>query len=292
MPTISSCQVIRDGVINVLPTLFLVSGDVIYLNAGERAPCLIQDPVTGQEWARGTLMMHSEPLLVMTAPLKHVLEDLGAAKKPRNIFQHQLLQMKQFLLSQILPVVIGIMLLTNILRIIFQSSFQTATMILDGILVLPIFACLPLLPLTLPTFLVFNRTYGNAKLLTLLEGLQNSKTEYLDKDDVDEFDAAPAPTKSIATDWGKILFYMKEQVFFSERILYDRSLEIVENLASITVICFVDQQGTLAETYPNLQNVVLLDERAETITLEVLEDKETGLVRFEESEWLKYSKYY
>jgi hypothetical protein len=290
MSTISSCQVIRDGMITVLPTLFLVTGDLIYLTAGEIAPCLVQDSLTGQQWTRGTPVMHSEPLQVLTSPLTHVLEDLAAAKKPRNIFQHQLLQMKHFLLSQILPTVIGIMILTNILRIALQPSFQTVTVILDGLLVLPIFACLPLLPLTLPTFLVFNRTYGNAKLLTLLEGLQNSKTEYLDKDDVDEFDAAPAPTKSIATDWGKILFYMKEQLFFSERILYDRSLEIVENLASITVICFVDQQGTLAETYPNLQNVVLLDEQAETVTLDVLEDKETGLVRFEESEWLSYSK--
>lgn len=74
---------------------------------------------------------------------------------------------------------------------IFLGRFQVAVI-------------LPILPIALPTLMLVSRSYANAYILTLFEALLSSKTEFEDNEDVDEFDAAPAPTKEFVLSWGVI----------------------------------------------------------------------------------------
>lgn len=66
---------------------------------------------------------------------------------------------------------------------------------------LQILSVLPILPISTPTIMLLTRSFGNAYILTLFEALQSSKTEFTDQEDVDEFDAAPAPTKNLSLSW-------------------------------------------------------------------------------------------
>ena len=51
---------------------------------------------------------------------------------------------------------------------------------------------------------LIGKSYANAYILTLFDALQSSKTDFEDKEDVDEFDAAPAPTKDFTLPWTTI----------------------------------------------------------------------------------------
>ena len=72
---------------------------------------------------------------------------------------------------------------------------------------------LPLLPLSLPVLLLVARSYGNAQILCLLEVLQSSQVEFKDEENIDEFDAAPPPTKKVVTSWTNVWKIFFEYVF-------------------------------------------------------------------------------
>jgi hypothetical protein len=91
--------------------------------------------------------------------------------------------------------ILGVSLMINFRVFGIVYSGQDSRKYLDFFCYYQILAILPLLPLVLPTLLVICRSYGIAYMLTLFDALQSSTTEFKDKEDVDEFDAAPAPTK-------------------------------------------------------------------------------------------------
>ena len=101
-----------------------------------------------------------------------------------------------------LGLAIGINLLRYILKEVVSETGHL-DQAFEMLVVLPIYAILPIIPLAFPIFWLIVRSFANATLLVLFETLQISKTEYEDDEEVDEFDAeAPPPTKNVHLDSG------------------------------------------------------------------------------------------
>lgn len=94
--------------------------------------------------------------------------------------------------------------------------------------------------------------YGNARLLSLVEVLQKSKTPYLESDEVDEFDEeAPPPTKDIYLDLRHI-FTVAARAFSQELdVFLFWGVNLVQDFAKVSVLSFVDREGPIAMVSPN-----------------------------------------
>jgi hypothetical protein len=240
LPTVSLCLVVRSSSWISLPLLLLVKGDVIQLGFGEKAPCSVEyipapSPIPGEartapilRLAKGHLfkpedlvlqMVSSSPgtmppigngpfyFKLLESPVIHALSASLTSTRPETVI-HSQLRILQSLFS--LYVVWGVLLCAlaiNIPRFLLLSRSPQRTMEnqvklgLELLNNLSLYALFPLLPMALPTFFVIARAFGNAQILALYEALQSSQVEeFEDKDDVDEFDVAPPPTKTIVLD--------------------------------------------------------------------------------------------
>ncbi|KAJ1503977.1 hypothetical protein HMI56_001854 [Coelomomyces lativittatus] len=105
----------------------------------------------------------------------------------------------------------------------------------------------PMLPLTFPLLVYVFRLVSNAYLHVLWHALQNSKTMYTMDDDQFDVEAAP-PTKDIHVTLrqvGKQFLQCNDPSTFTE------------TLGRITVMCFVDREGTLVQPSPSVTHVYL-----------------------------------
>jgi magnesium-transporting ATPase (P-type) len=214
-----------------------------------------------------------------------------------------LIQKQLFVISRIIffKVVLAIALLAliiNLLRYVLKEVLQLnhPTQGPEQLLALPIYAALPLLPLSLPTLLQISKAFTNATILVLFNTLQISKTEYEDELDVDEFDVeAPPPTKNVDIArkevwkrfWRLLTRWGNSGQDFDDGLT--RSTNLVESLGGITVICSIDKEGTIATAFPAVEQVFVATEDEDTAVLDVLEDdiSPNGL-RFEDKDWESY----
>ncbi|KAF9128590.1 hypothetical protein BGW39_004945 [Mortierella sp. 14UC] len=236
---------------------------------------------------------------VMETPLEQILHTaLDPTPRPNSLIQKQL-----FVISRIIffKVVLAIALLAfaiNLLRYVLKEVVQLRhpTQAPEQLLALPIYAALPLLPLSLPTLLQISKAFTNATILVLFNTLQISKTEYEDEKDVDEFDVeAPPPTKNVDIArkevwkrfWRLLTRWGNSGQEFDDGLT--RSTNLVESLGGITVICSIDKEGTIATAFPAVEQVLVATEDEDTAVLDVLEDdlSPNGL-RFEDKDWESY----
>jgi hypothetical protein len=108
--------------------------------------------------------------------------------------------LRDVFIYRILFIVLVLAIFINLLRYTLKATSKTGYLdqTFETLVVLPIYAILPIIPLAFPIFWLIVRSFANATLLVLFETLQISKTEYEDDDEVDEFDAeAPPPTKNV-----------------------------------------------------------------------------------------------
>ncbi|GJJ79029.1 hypothetical protein EMPS_11388 [Entomortierella parvispora] len=236
---------------------------------------------------------------VLETPLESILHvALDPTPRPKSLIQKQLLVIHKLIFGKLL---LGIALLAfaiNLLRYVLKEVLQLhhPSQGVEELLALPIYAALPLLPLSLPTLLQISKAYTNATILVLFNTLQISKTEYEDDQDVDEFDVeAPPPTKNVNIArkdvwkrfWRLLTRWGDSGQDFDDGLT--RSTNLVESLGGITVICSIDKEGTIATAFPAVEQVLIATEGEETVVLDVLEDElSPNGMRFEDKDWDNY----
>ncbi|CAO3568429.1 unnamed protein product [Mortierella alpina] len=236
---------------------------------------------------------------VLETPLERILHtSLDPTPRPKSLMMKQLLVINRIIFCQVLLGIAVLALAINLLRYVLKEVLQLdhANQGTEQLLVLPIYAALPLLPLSIPTLLQISKAYTNATILVLFNTLQISKTEYEDEKDVDEFDVeAPPPTKNVNIErkevwmrfWRLLTRWGNSGEDFDDGLT--RSTNLVESLGGITVICSIDKEGTIATAFPAVEQVLVATPDEETVVLDVLEDdlSPNGL-RFEDRDWETY----
>ncbi|KAG0265683.1 hypothetical protein DFQ27_000470 [Actinomortierella ambigua] len=236
---------------------------------------------------------------VLETPLEKILHTaLDPTPRPRSLIQKQLKAIHQVLFNRIIPGVALLAFVINLLRYIILEVIELdqASQGVEQLLVLPAYAILPLMMLSMPSLLQISKAYCNATILVLYNTLQISKTEFEDDQDVDEFDVeAPPPTKNVSIGrrevlsrfWKLLTRWGKSGREFDDGLT--RSTNLVESLGGVTVICSIDKEGTIATVFPEMEQVLVATESGETEVLDVAEDPLTSSgVRFEDRDWANH----
>lgn len=226
IPTIAVASVFRDDQFFTMPHALLCQGDIILLSIGERAPgklaCvappndkstttfpeyilekdIILDQATAAKFPYKLVngKMHFKLLETpLLSSLKSVLEN----HRPETVVIWKLKTVNKILVSSVISIVLVISFTVNLARYLIRALKDPSTQYFGFTFLIDyqVYISIIVLPLFVPFMCLIARSYGNAQLLTLLEVLQNSNIQYKDEIDVDEFDAAPPPTKDISTSW-------------------------------------------------------------------------------------------
>jgi hypothetical protein len=200
----------------------LVEDDIVLLAYGDKAPSKvkyihavgIEGNLGRQQLLKPDFFSSSVPKLasgtnglyyfkVLETPLRKIFESALNSERPETMMAIQFRLLENIIVHYVLWIVLGVSTLINTLRLllVIKSEDQIKS-IFEIIGELQIYVWVAILPLAFPTFTVILRTYGNAQILSLFDALQSSKSEFQDKEDVDEFDEAPAPTKDVKVSWG------------------------------------------------------------------------------------------
>lgn len=318
--SVSVVRVVRDGVVRTFPFNLLVQGDIIELAYGDRAPCgaryvfcssrmpldksdfllrksqLFTPSLFGIPPSRGMdqeiALNNGRFQFVLTeTPLSHCLKEAFEITRPKSIMTNQLGVLRDIWRHWALWITSGLALVVNVLRFAIPYSVGKlpVSQWFEMIIVGTVYTVMPILMLPVPALLLACRAYGNAQVLTLFDQLQTTKKDYEDEEDVDEFDAAPPPTMDVDLDW-RLVFRRFERLFrTNDAAALTRSSALFESMASITAICSVDKEGTIAMPFPELEQVYCFDETGEPVVLDVTEDPRAYYgMRFEESDWPRF----
>ena len=218
-------RVIRSNKLHYIPFNLIVHDDLLQLAFGDIVPCRAQwvplDNSTStitlergiifKPICFGTNEIVSDAgqfyFRALDSPIAASLQASLNFCRPETVIHSQLRVLQTAFSQWIIWIVFFLSLGINIAR--YSRIWSLSGHVLQGyemLVNLQMLAILPLLPLTIPSFLLFARSFGNAQILALYDALQSSQTEFEDKDDVDEFDVAPPPTKNLVLDRGTFLF--------------------------------------------------------------------------------------
>ncbi|CAG8502932.1 3042_t:CDS:10 [Ambispora gerdemannii] len=330
VPSVTIGRVIRDGFLRDFPTSLLVEGDTLEMMYGDSAPCAMKyvgpqfdnlsslDPSSHSTktkeykieanqvfkpslfggFSDAVLEHHIKirgryQFISLQTPWANSLRDALNQDKPATVIRKQAEVLQKFFLRKVIYIVLGAAILVNLLRYMIKDIFGNHGNVKQGFelfTVLPVYAILPILPLSFPTLWLIVRCFGNATVLVLFEALQISKTEYEDDEEVDEFDAgAPPPTKNIhlngADVWNKFLYLLTKW----DQTSLTRSTNLFESLGSTTVICSIDREGTISSPFPSVEQILFPSHEGETTFLDVAEDPNRYFsVKFEDQDWEQY----
>ncbi|KAI8809969.1 hypothetical protein BJ742DRAFT_803098 [Cladochytrium replicatum] len=226
--------------------------------------------------------------VLLETPLKHTLTVALHPSRPDTVLVIQLRLIFAFISNRVIPLVFLVSLVVNTIRfgVKVANDPSRLTQGVEMLLVEQVLALLPLLSLSVPTWILVARSYANAQVVALLEALQSSKVEFEDEDDIDEFDAAPPPTKDITPDWRSVWTKFINQLGKMDIEFLARTTGLVESLANTTVICSIDRDGTISMPLPSVEQIFLLGENGEPVILDVAEDAiSPSGVKFEDRDW-------
>ncbi|TPX71870.1 hypothetical protein SpCBS45565_g00930 [Spizellomyces sp. 'palustris'] len=320
IPTVSISRVIRDQSVYTLPFNLIVEDDIVQMAYGDIAPCRIKYVSSHFDNAPGTedqeyilekgqlfkpiLFASPNPTLMrraalnegqfhfraMETPLRDTLKKALNFQRPETVIARQFVVIRDYYFTRLFWVVLGAALLINILRYSIKAAVHSELrdQSVEMLVVLQIYTILPILPLVVPTLFVILRSYGNAQILSLFDALQTSKTEFEDQEDVDEFDAAPPPTKDLVLDWGLVWKRFLDQFTNVDVTFLARTTGLVASLANTTVICAIDREGTISLPTPSVEQLFFFDESGDPVVLDVAEDSSDHVVRFHDKNWQEY----
>ncbi|CAO3692490.1 unnamed protein product [Rhizopus stolonifer] len=324
IPSMSVAKVVRDGVVRIFPVNLLVEGDIVEMLYGDVAPGRMKYMHKPQEEtsemntkeyyvAKDQTLKPSffgmpppmglmeeymrsrgrHQFVLLETPIERNMRSALHQKRPPTVIYQEAGYIMRIFYGYILWIVLAIALVVNLLRFglksVLANQYPTDQVIEEG-LVMSCYAIVPLLPLCFPSMWVIARSFGNAQLLILFEALQISKTEYEDDDEVDEFDAeAPPPTKDLELSpnavWDRFLSLLTKW----DRLSLTRSTNLLESLGNTTVICCLDREGTIANPFPTVEQLMFPNNQEDIVYLDVEEnsDEPTGL-KFEDQDWDQY----
>ncbi|KAL1921766.1 uncharacterized protein VTP21DRAFT_10408 [Calcarisporiella thermophila] len=317
--SVSSAKVIRDGLCRVLPTTLLVEGDTVELHYGDHAPCRMQFIPTvdidedeqdkpyileAQQPFRTTLFGDPPPrwimeeyvhsrgrfrFLVLETPIEKCLRAAITLTRPASVVQNSAKVMQDLVYGKLIWIALAIAVLVGLLRFLLNDypKHHDPHQAFDLLALLPVLTILPLLPLSLPTLWMVARSAGNAVVLVLFDALEASKTAYEEDEDVDEFDnEAPPPTKNVELTLGAVLRKVWSLLTKWDHVSLTRSTNLFESLATVTVICCIDREGTISNPFPSVEQLLFLDGQEDITALDIVEDaRQPPGIRFEDEDW-------
>ncbi|KAI8915014.1 hypothetical protein DFJ77DRAFT_43795 [Powellomyces hirtus] len=321
--TVSLCRVVRDQTVLTLPFNLIVLDDIVQLAYGDTAPCKVRyvnshfDTAPAAEGSdqyvlekgqifRPTLFSAApaDPTILRRAalnegqfhfraletPLKDTLSKALGFKRPETVVLRQFAVLADWYFTRLMWGMLAISLLINAFRFGIRNTSDSRKLQqgVEYLIVMQIYVVLPLLPLVLPTLFMIIRSYGNAQILSLFDALQTSKTEFEDQEDIDEFDMAPPPTKDLVLDWGLVWKRFLDQFVHVDVSFLARTTGLVASLASTTVICAIDREGTISLPTPSVEQLFFFDTDGDSVVLDVAGDTAGHAVRFEDRDWQEH----
>uniref|UniRef100_UPI00358ED6AC endoplasmic reticulum magnesium-transporting P-type ATPase isoform X1 n=1 Tax=Myxine glutinosa TaxID=7769 RepID=UPI00358ED6AC len=263
----------RDGRLVNLPATLLVEGDIISLRPGQQAPTSLRGMKEDEHLllAPGDLYFQSTPL---SSPLHRdrslpqsphtpgnfrvtqtpVIEDVRrclnkGTSRPVSVLNNECYALRTLLHKYVVPVTLAVLLLTNILRFMFNApgigtwKYTLIQLQVNGVL--------PLLPLLFPVLWVLLNAYGEAKVL-----VQFSKTPpvvlfaKLSQDTISSYTEVVSSKDMWLYEWRNVLAILAGR---SPALCCTASL--LHHLGSVTVLCCVDKQGILSWPNPSPDKV-------------------------------------
>jgi hypothetical protein len=300
-PTISVVKCYRDGQVIMVPSNLLVQDDLILLAFGDVSPAHAKHVsenlyLSPSELFRPDLLRTKDQIthqihefIVSEAPIVELISTALNSKSPETIIASKINYFNQFITHYVFGAIALFSLLVNGLRLLISFSKSIA---IDLLVCNLAYILLPVAPIITPLLIIGFRTYGNAHVLTVFDLLQSSKSEFQDKADIDEFDAAPAPLKNISVSFAGILKKLTDQLSSIDHdFLARRTGSIVDALGSISVLCAIDREGTISELLPRVDQMLYINENGDPIIFDVKnEPKSKHGVLFEDSDWEQHLK--
>ncbi|KAJ3041841.1 hypothetical protein HDV00_008545 [Rhizophlyctis rosea] len=265
---------------NTAPQYFLEKGEIFI-------PSLFGSPPNPTILRRAVVNEGQFHFRVVETPIRSMLSAALNFKRPETVLSKQLAVFRNVYARFVLWIVLGISLLINVLRygITAAKKPEVRPQGIEMLLVLQVYAILPILPLALPTFILVVRSYGNAQILSLFDALQSSNTEFEDKESVDEFDAAPPPMKDLRADWRAVWNRFLDQLIKVDIKFLARTTGLVDSLANTTVICAIDREGTIAAAFPSVEQLFFLKDSEDTAVLDIASHAAEPGIKFEDRDW-------
>ena len=306
LPTVAISRVIRDGEVKQYPCNLLVKGDIVILGLGEMVPAKVRLDNNQVELIleRDTRIKPSHlpaivnPLnlkdldekavfrfQVMETPVESICKASLRSQRPPTFVSHYVKILEQ-LSNKSSLIFLLIIAIVNIIKYFLIQGPTDLYYLFGYQLVLVV---VPLMPIGIPMLLLLTRSYSNAYILTLFDGLQTSKTEFVDADDVDEFDEAPAPTKELRLSKHAIWTTFVDQLL-SDGTRTSRARGLIEALAHTTVFCAIDREGTITSPIPSIDEILLFKPNGDAAVLDLSIEPVTKAVRFEDEDWSTYIK--
>ncbi|CAI2180491.1 8935_t:CDS:10 [Funneliformis geosporum] len=317
VPSLTVAKVVRDGVVRSFPTTLLVEGDVVEMLYGDVAPCkmmliqkgpsssvssnnileashvfkpsLFNDMTSKEVWEQHVQNRGRYQFVLLETPWANSLKAALVQERPATIIYNQVDVLRKFF-YRILFFVFGLAVGINLFRFILKEAISKnghLDQAFELLVVLPIYAILPIIPLPFPTLWLIVRSFSNATLLVLFETLQISDTGYEDDDEVDEFDAeAPPPTKNVHIDSGALWNKFRYLLTKWDGTSLTRSTNLFESLGSTTIICSIDREGTISSPFASVDQIYFPNANEDHTLLDIAEDPSTEFgVKFEDQDW-------
>ena len=306
LPTVAISRVIRDGVVKQYPCNLLVQGDIVICGLGEMVPARVKLDHFRHEiiLERDTRIKptHIPPnvkpleipeldtkavfkFVVLETPVENICKASLNSHRPETFASHYVDILETLTIKYLLGFLLSTMIV-NITKFYLVPGPSNAYLHFGYQLAL---VALPLIPAGIPMLMLLTRSYSNAYILTLFDALQTSKTEFIDAEDVDEFDEAPAPTKELTLSKRAIWSTFIDQLI-SDGVRTSRARGLVEALAYSTVFCAIDREGTITEPIPSIDEILLFKPNGEPIILDLSIEPISKAVRFEDEDWSTYLK--
>jgi magnesium-transporting ATPase (P-type) len=229
-------RVIRNNQPRRLFTNLLAKGDIIELALGEQAPADARLIVDTTDLAVDTT--NDSPLIIkrrsrflptndmitdptrthyafelLDTPFAQTLHDMLASERPKSSFENELRRLR-LLWQRATCIVFALTIVVVTLRFILLDIVQLNRhdRVFEAYIQV-VYVLMPMLPSGIVTLIHVCRICATARLITLFELLQASKSAFEESEEVDEFDQeAPPPTKEVHVKLGKRHGYTNDAI--------------------------------------------------------------------------------
>ncbi|XP_071964602.1 transmembrane protein 94-like isoform X2 [Antedon mediterranea] len=261
----------RDGKLVNLPSALLVQGDTVLIRPGQVVPARLKhteknDLVlnVGDRYEPESAKPLTSTMPTAKTPLKpncfEVLETPylrslrvclnQALNRPVSVLENKRIMCTR-VIHVILPIIFVISLFTNIGRYFVLTEDVGDWP--DMVLVLPIYAIMPLLPLFFPMCWVVINAYGVARLVAVFNKALKKTREVLG----DELEAEKEVNSDDYVNWKEVWEHFKCIISGSSSCL-PRTSNLFHALGSMTVFSCVDKRGILSQPDPSVERVFFL----------------------------------
>ena len=224
----------RDYHVSLVPSTFLVQGDIIELARGDVAPCIIR---------KGDTIIEADSLIQINGRYEIACED----------DEHPLIYQILAALST-------------------SKKVSTIDILLALSLLLPYSFCLWVYCINV--LRLFQRTYEAARISLLGDKLKHSRTPYAEDEFDEFDEEAPPPTQDIKLSFLEVVVRAWEIIMRREHVNVEWliwNVDLADCLSKVSVMSFLDREGPIASPLPRPAEIIIpVQGQAEVASAEIL----------------------